>query len=256
MNLYYEEKGKGSLLLLIHGFPFDHRMWDDLRELLSETFRVVTPDLRGMGKSPLQESQNVVTMAELADDLAELLDRLGVGKCTFCGLSMGGYVGWEFWQRHSGYLEKLIFCDTNAAADTPEGAAQRYATAQRVESEKSVAFLADGMAGKLLAPRTLTEKPWVVERYRRMVEENSPQGVAAVARGMAQRHDFRSKLREVACPTLVLTGDSDVLSPPADMLALAESLPDGRFVEIPHAGHLTPMENPHAVAEAIRHFMQ
>lgn len=256
MNLNYEEKGTGKALLLIHGFPFDQTMWDEQRELLSDTFRVVTPDLRGMGKSPSVESQKVTTMADLADDLVELLDRLGIETCTYGGLSMGGYVGWEFWRRHPDRLDKLILCDTNAAADTPENAAQRCATADRVEQEKSVAFLADGMASKLMAPQTLAEKPLVMEKYRRMVEKNNPPGVAAVARGMAQRHDFRPNLREIDCPVLVLTGESDVLSPPEAMRALADALPHGHFVEIPHAGHLAPMENPQAVADAIRHFMK
>lgn len=256
MNLYYEEKGTGEVLLMIHGFPFDHTMWDEVRELLSDTFRVVTPDLRGMGKSPVVESQKVATMAELADDLAELLDQLGVEQCIYCGLSMGGYVGWEFWQRHSERLKKLILCDTNASADTPENAAQRLVVADRVEEEKSVAFLAESMATKLMTPQTLAEKPAVVAKYRQMVEENAPLGVAAVARGMARRQDFRPRLKEVDCPVLVLTGESDVLSPPETMRELADALPHGYFTAIPQAGHLVPMENPLAVAAAIRHFTQ
>lgn len=256
MRLNYRKSGFGlKALLLVHGFPFDGRMWEAQIQGLSDEFTVIVPDMRGMGKSPASGTE-VTTMAELADDAAELLDALGIETCTYCGLSMGGYVGWEFWKRHKNRLERLILCDSGAHCDSPEGAAKRLQTAEKMETEGNCAFLVEGMKKNLMTPRTLAdgESP-VFTVFQKMVSENNPQGVASVARGMAQRLDFTEKLAEIQVPSLVLTGEFDVLSPPEKMKALAERIPGARFAVIPEAAHLSPMENPEKVNDEIRAFM-
>lgn len=254
MRLNYQESGDGECVLLCgHGFPFDHTLWDAQRTALSARFRIITPDLRGFGASPV--GGRLTTMADMADDLAELLDTLNLAKCVYCGLSMGGYVGWEFWNRHADRLSGLVICDTNARADTPEAAANRLATADRVEQENQTALLTAGI-GKLLAPENIAANTPAVAIYRRMVETNNPQGVAAAARGMAQRTDFTARLSEIKLPALVIAGEVDALSPPAAMRTLAAAMPNARVVVIPNAGHLTPIENPAAVNTAIGEFLE
>jgi len=258
MNLHYEKLGSGPALLFGHGFPFDHTMWHAQLAGLSDSFTVVTPDFRGMGQSPAS-GERVTTMADLADDLCALLDQLGLEKCVYCGLSMGGYVGLEFWKRHADRLAALILCDTNARCDSPEGAAKRLATAEKLEAEKTCAFMVDGMKWNLMTSATLAdaENPnGVFAAYRKMVTENNPFGVASVARGMAQRGDFSEAARQISVPTLVLTGEQDALSPPTAMKALAETIPGARFVSIPDAAHLAPMEQPERVNREIREFLE
>lgn len=257
MKLYYEKNGSGPAILFGHGFPFDHTMWGAQLDGLSGDFTVIAPDFRGMGQSPAS-GEKITTMAELADDLSALLDQLGIEKCAYCGLSMGGYVGLEFWRRHADRLEALILCDTNARCDSPEGAAKRLATAEKLEAEKTCAFMVDGMKQNLMTPATLAdaENPLgVFAAYRKMVTGNNPLGVASVARGMAQRSDFSEAVRQISVPTLVLTGELDVLSPPFAMSALAETIPGGKFVSIPNAAHLAPMEQPEQLNIEIQRFL-
>lgn len=257
MRLNCEKVGSGAkTIVFVHGFPFDNRMWSAQLEELSDEFTLAAPDMRGMGKSAASGA-SVTTMAELADDVAELLDELAIEKCTFCGLSMGGYVGWEFWKRHSDRLERFILCDSGANADASEGAAKRLATAAKMEAEGTCAFLVDGMKTNLMTSQTLEDvHSSVFSTFRKMVSENNPAGTAAVARGMAQRHDFTLELSEISVPTLVMTGVNDVLSPPAKMKAIADAMPNARFVEIPFAAHLSPMENPERGNSEIRAFMK
>lgn len=255
LNYFYQDTISGRLpILCVHGFPFDHSMWGEMADEMGDDFRMIAPDLRGMGKSPCS-AEETVTMKALADDLATLLDALAVEKCVFCGLSMGGYVGWEFWRRHKDRLLGIVLCDSNAGCDTPEAAENRKKTANRVAAE-GTGFLADEMIGRILSPETVASRPEVVAKYRRMVTENNPRGVAAVARGMALRDDFRDEIKRLTLPVLILSGEADVLSPPTAMKILAESMPDAKYVAISGAGHLAPLENPVETAAEIRGFCQ
>lgn len=257
MKLNYEKRGSGPAILFGHGFPFDHTMWRAQLEGLSNDFTVIAPDFRGMGQSPAS-GEKVTTMGDLADDLNALLDQLGIEKCAYCGLSMGGYVGLEFWYRYTDRLEALILCDTNARCDSPEGAAKRLVTAEKLEMEKTCAFMVDGMKQNLMTPATLADAKnpqGVFAAYKKMVTENNPLGVASVARGMAQRRDFSEMAQEIFVPTLVLTGELDVLSPPSAMKSLAEKIPGADFVSIPNAAHLAPMEQPEQLNFEIQKFL-
>lgn len=240
--------GEGIPLVLVHGFPFDHRMWLPLyetamRDPCGNPFQWILPDLRGMGTSEIQPGAEVSTMADFADDIAAILDQLSVDKCIFGGLSMGGYVGWEFWARHANRMKALIVSDTNANADTPDGAKKRWETAERVLRE-GTGFLADSMAGNLLAPENNRSDSPAFGIYNSMVRENNPVGVACAARGMTQRRAFSDSLGEVAVPSLVVGGLYDKLSTPEYLTALAEALPQAIFTVIPQSGHLAPLENP------------
>lgn len=247
------EAGKGIPLLLVHGFPFDHTMWQAQIEGLSHRCRVLAPDLPGFGASGL--AGRSVSMEQFADYLAKLLDELGVdGRVVLCGLSMGGYIAWQFWARHPQRLRALVLCDTRAAADTPEMAAVRQQTAEQVLRD-GAAVLAEGMIAKLLAPATLRKHPDIVERVRRMILGAGREAAAAALRGMAARPDMTGRLRQIDYPTLVLVGEHDAISPPEEMRRIAQAIPAAQFVTIPGAGHLAPLENPQAVNEAIDRFL-
>jgi pimeloyl-ACP methyl ester carboxylesterase len=197
-----------------------------------------------------------VPLRQFADDLAALLDALEVTTpVALCGLSMGGYIAFEFWQRHRARLKALILCDTRAAADAPEVAQNRRKTADRAEAE-GVGFLPEAMLARLFAPGTLARQPRLVEATRQTIEAAPPHGVAAASRGMAQRPDWTAKLPEINVPTLVVCGVHDVISPLAEMRGLAACIPGAQFVEVPDAGHMSPLENPAAVNAAIREFLR
>ncbi len=255
-RLAVEDRGSGPPVLLVHGFPLDHGMWDAQIEALARHYRVIAPDLRGFGQSaPLPAGCTAVTMACFADDLGALLAGLGVeGPVAVCGLSMGGYIALEFWRRHRWRVGKLILCDTRAAPDAPEALAARFQNAARALAE-GTAFLADTLLPRLVVPATLQANAAITGRLREWIAAASPHTVAAALRGMACRSDARPWLGAIDCPGLVLAGQHDAISPPDEMQAMAAQMPKARFATIPEAGHMAPMENPQAVNAALLSFL-
>lgn len=247
------DRGTGLPLLLVHGFPLDHTMWAAEIDELSSRYRVIAPDLRGFGKSPAQGEK--VTMAEFADDLAALVDALKIDEpIVFCGLSMGGYIAFQFCRKYADRLRALILCDTRAAADAPDAADARWTMANRVLDE-GPATLVESMLPRVLGETTQRQQPEVVEQVRRVMMNSDARGIAAALRGMAERPDMTASLAEIRCPTLALVGSEDILTPSAEMRAMAHAIPAARFVEIPAAGHLAPWENPAAVNVAMAEFL-
>jgi 3-oxoadipate enol-lactonase len=247
------ERGRGVPLLLAHGFPLDHSMWEGQLNGLFNAVRVIAPDLRGFGASEIVPG--VATMEQMADDLAALLDALAIeGPVVFGGLSMGGYVAWQFALRHRQRLSKLILCDTRSIADSAEAAAGRLKTAERVLKE-GAAVVADGMLPKLFGPRTQTDQPGIVEATKQVMLRTNPAGIAAALQGMAQRPDVTSRLSEIGVPALVIGGEHDAISPPAEMRGFCAQMRNARFVEIPGAGHMAPLEAPGLVNDAIKNFL-
>lgn len=244
--------GQGEPLLLVHGFPLDHRMWRAQIADLSADYRVIAPDLRGFGASDV--SQGTVTMARFADDLVALLAALGVEPpVTVCGLSMGGYIVWQLWQRHRAWWRRLVLCDTRAEADSAEAIPTRRRHAQRVLAE-GPGFLVQTMSQALCSPTFRQRDPECWEEVRKMIASAPPPGVAAALLGMAERADATSLLETINVPTLVLCGEDDTISPPATMRRLAARIPHAEYREIPSAGHLAPLENAGAVNRALHAF--
>jgi len=245
--------GDGPTLLLVHGFPLDHSMWQHQITRFGGEYRVIAPDLRGFGRSSCTCEK--ATMQQFADDLAQLLDALRmVQPIAFCGLSMGGYIAWQFWRRHRQRLGRLILCDTRALPDTAEAAHGRLEAAQRVLAD-GPAHLVDTMLPKLFAEETLREQPELTTATRQVMLGTAAAAIAAALRGMAERPDMTRTLPEMDVPALVLCGTHDAIARLEEMRDIAAAMPRARFVEIPHAGHMAPLENPAAANAAIRDFL-
>jgi len=244
---------QGHPLLLVHGFPLDHTIWQPQIDFFVDHCRVITPDLRGFGRSGV--TAGTVTMEQMADDLVALLDALNItDKVIFCGLSMGGYVGWQFWRKYRARVLAMIMCDTRAVADTAEGAAgRRKLAAATLKDGSSVA--ADAMLPKFFASGTQHEQPQLVDRVRAMIERNQPAGIAAALEGMAIRPDARELLPTIDVPALVVVGEEDSISTVDEMREIADAIPDAGWVAVPKAGHLAVVENPAVVNEAIAEFI-
>jgi len=246
-------QGKGTPLLFVHGFPLNHGMWHLQVDAFTKKNRVIVPDLRGFGESTV--TVGTVGMEEMSDDLHGVLHGVWVDKpVVFCGLSMGGYVAWQFFRKYRSQLRALILCDTRATADTPEAAAGRQKLAETVMAEGGQAAY-DAVLPKLLSPKTTERWPELVANVKSMVLRNKPAGIAAALRGMAARPDCTDILPQIDVPTLVICGQDDQITPPAEMQNMAEAIPGAQFVQIPNAGHLAPLENPDAVNGAINRFL-
>lgn len=245
INLKVVDEGTGATtILFVHGFPLSHAMWSGQLKPLAEKYRVIAPDLRGFGASDVVPGKS--TMRGFADDCAAMLDQLGViTPVVFCGLSMGGYVGWQFAKHHADKLRALILCDTKAAADTAEAGETRRKMAEHV-LKFGTGAVAEAMPAKLFAKATFKDRPEIVAEIRRTIEQTNPQGLAAAQLGMAEREDVRAELSTIAGgkPTLVVCGREDVISPVDEMRAIAEGIPGAMFHVIEAAGHMSPLEQP------------
>ncbi|WP_165063864.1 alpha/beta fold hydrolase [Paludisphaera rhizosphaerae] len=255
MLLAYTDQGTGPVVVLLHGFPLSRAMWDAQVHALSASHRVVAPDLRGHGESPAPDG--TYTMDQMADDVAELLDGLGIVEpVVLGGLSMGGYVALAFALKHPNRLRGLILADTRAAADAPEAARLREETAQSVSREGRTATVVETMIPRLFARTTLQNRPGLVSAMQEVMERTSASGVIGALLGMARRPDRRDRLGEIIAPTLVVVGQEDVVSPPEEARAIAEALPNSQLAIIPHAGHLAPYEDPEAFNAVVLAFLK
>jgi pimeloyl-ACP methyl ester carboxylesterase len=252
-DLSVREAGAGEPIILLHAFPLSSAMWMSQREGLADIARVITPDLRGFGGTPLGHDEP--SLDESADDVARLLDTLGLDRVVLGGLSMGGYVSMAFLRRHGDRVKALILADTKAGADPESGAAGRRAMADTLDGDPESTVLVDEVLPKLVGPTTVERRPLVFGRVRGLVQQAPATAAAWVQRAMAARPDSFDTLRAVDVPTLVVVGEEDVLSPPDDAVAMAEAVPDSRLVRIPAAGHLTAVETPEEFNAAVREFL-
>lgn len=263
--LDYLDAGSGPPMLFVHGFPLDRSIWIGQLAALKGCCRVIAPDLRGFGQSPILEpdtpDQSLAgeprhTMAMFADDLAALLDAIGVQEpVVLCGLSMGGYVGWQFALRHRTRLKALICCDTKAAADTAQGLAGRTKALEGTLAQ-GVEWIADEMLPKLFGAATKRERPELIAAVRETIVRNRPAGVCAAIRGLAARPDVTPDLCNLDVPALVVCGEDDVISPPTEMQAIAAAMPKAEYLLVRGAGHLAPLEQPELVSGSILEFLQ
>lgn len=247
------DQGTGIPVLLVHGFPLSHSMWQFQIDALSSEYRVIAPDLRGFGQSDVTEG--TVTMEQHADDLAALIDELGVTESVvFCGLSMGGYIAWQFHKKYADRLRGLILCDTRAIADTPDGIENRHRLARMVLENGSEA-VASAMLPNLFSPTTGSRNQSVIDELRQTIASTAPQGIAAASLGMAERPDVTSWLGHIKTPAVLIVGEDDGISTPDEMQRIADAMPEARLVRIPDAGHMSPLENPQSVNAVILDFL-
>ena len=252
IELAYDDEGRGTSLVLLHGFPFDRSMWREQALALGGACRVVTPDLRGMGETPPGDAG--VTMGEMAEDVAALLDALNVERAVLGGLSMGGYVAFEFYRRFPRRVRALVLADTRPQADTDDARRTREENAQRVLRD-GVGTLVDLMLPKLLSASTREREPEVVGRVRAMILGTGPEGAAAALRAMAARRDQTELLPEIDVPTLIVVGGEDSVTPPSDAEAMGAKIKGSRVVIIEGAGHLSNVERPEEFNRALGAFV-
>jgi pimeloyl-ACP methyl ester carboxylesterase len=241
--------GAGVPMVLLHAFPLERSMWSPVVARLSAAgVPVITADLPGLGGSPLPDGPPSLDVS--ADAVAALLDRLAVPRAVVCGVSMGGYVALAIARRHPARPAGLGLIDTKAQADADEARANRERIALAVLGEAGNRALAPMIDG-LLGPTSHAARPEVVERVRAGLAAARPQGVAWSQRAMAARPDATGLLAAIGVPVAVLVGAEDALTPPAVAHDLVAGLPDAVLSVLPRVGHLSPIEDPDAVAAAL-----
>jgi YbgC/YbaW family acyl-CoA thioester hydrolase len=245
-------QGDGPAVLFVHGFPLDRTMWRHLISTLTG-WRRIAPDLRGMGLTDVPGDG--YTLGQYADDLAGLLDVLGIDQTVFCGHSMGGYIGFEMMRRHPDRIRALILANTRPTADDAAGKTVRDDMIATVDRD-GTAVLPDLLVPKLLGPSSLAALPRVVEHLRTMIAGTPARGVIGALTAMRDRPDSTPSLATIEVPTLVIAGTDDQLIPLRECKAYAKDIPGAQFTPIPEAGHLAPMEQPIAMSRVMAEFLE
>jgi pimeloyl-ACP methyl ester carboxylesterase len=229
-------------------------MWQYQYETLTE-FRSLAVDLRGFGRSGLAIDQ--LSLGQMADDLNDLLEAKIPGQSfIYVGLSMGGYIAWQFLQRPARQrLAALILCDTRAAADSKEIQRARRVSARRVLDE-GPAVIIEPMLEKLFSPTTRQRSDDRIRATREVMLATEPAVIAAALQAMAERPDATKLLGQIDVPTLLICGQQDEITTASEMASMAERMPNAHLEVIPDAGHMAPLEQPELVNKAIRKFLR
>ena len=283
----YIDQGQGAPLLLVHGFPLDHSMWQRQVDFFQSNYRVICPDLPGFGASePMIEPNNgsgepvgdtkstrdslttipkatvsadkSISMESRAEWLADFLESIAcVQPVNYCGLSMGGCIGWQFWRRHLDRLKLMIAANTRSAKDDElVRRARHMAAAQvRVSGAQSVA---DAMVEKLFyvaSDQNPLELEYIAGVHKTILTTD-PDTISGGQIGMSQRVDATGWLSEIAIPMLFIGGEFDTITPPAEMQVNATAANNAGYETIPAAGHLTPLEQPDAFNLTVNQFLE
>ena len=251
-EIFYEIRGNGPPVVLLHPFPCDHEFWNPVAAALDSRYRMILPDLRGHGESEIGEGPAL--MQKHAGDVAHVLDAAGVGKAAFVGCSIGGYILFEFLRRFRARVSALALCDTRPQADTAEGRANRLKAAATVLEQGTEPFI-ESMIAKLVGRTTVATRPDLVDGARAMMRKMSAEDISLVLRGMAERPDSVADLKSINVSTLIVIGEEDVLSTVADGELMRQNIAGSALKVIPKAGHYAPWEQPAAVGTVVRQFL-
>jgi len=246
------EGGAGRALVLLHAFPLNAGMWEEQIDRAPDGWWFIAPDLPGFGPdaAPVETSQ---TMDDYASDVLALLDALDVERAVIGGLSMGGYITFAMFRRAPERFAGIVLADTKAPADTEEGRAGRRAMAEKLRAS-GVAAVVDALLPRLLGETSHRERPDIVGRARELMSGNSSHAIDAALHALMARPDSTPDLARVACPALVVVGQEDSLTPPAEAELLASSIRGAELVVLPRAGHLSNLEVPDAFSAALSAF--
>jgi 3-oxoadipate enol-lactonase len=238
----YTERGlpQGTPVVFIHGFPFDHTMWEPQMMALPNHFRAITYDLRGLGASDVGDGQ--YTIEFYVDDLIALLDHLVIEKAVVCGLSMGGYIALRAYERHADRFRALVLCDTKSEADSNEAKLKRSSTLRTIKSE-GVAVFAEDFVKAIFAPQTFQARPEIISSIKQTMCFNSPLGICGAALALATRTDTSEVLSTITVPTQIIVGEHDKLTPPSVSESMKKQIPGADLHIIHEAAHMSNLEN-------------
>ena len=243
IKLAYARHGKGTPLVLLHGYPLDHHLWDEVLPLLRDTFDLIIPDLRGFGESTTVDTP--YTMDDIASDIAGLLDQLGIQKTAIAGHSMGGYVALAFARLYPERVSALGLVSSQLLADPPDRKEGRYKTAADV-AEKGIGGVVEVMTSKF------TSDPRWQTFARKNMEEQQPAAYIGALKAMAERADATSHLATIKYPIVVIHGDADQLIPVDRAREVKTARQKTHLVELRNVGHVPMLEAPNETATALK----
>lgn len=252
ISVFLEGESKSKSIIFVHGFPYDHTMWKAQINKFNKKYFCVSYDIRGLGESPAGNGQ--FTMESFVDDLETVMTELKLDKPILCGLSMGGYISLRALERIQDKFSAAILCDTRSEADNNDGKLKRAAGIKRISTEGLASFAKDFITncfGDDFKKNKKSELESIIEKS----SDYDPSGVKGSLLAMISRTDTTSNLGKINIPALIICGEKDSLTPPSVMKEMFHKISDAEFVEIIKSGHMTPIENPEEVNNAIHNFL-
>ncbi len=247
---YTDSGGSGEAVLLVHAIGCDHRMWDALATALEGQLRVIRVDARGHGRSPVPPRP--YSLAALADDVRAVLDRHGVAKAHWVGLSMGGMIGQAFALAHADRLGRLVLANTTSSYG-PEGRKTWEARIKAVE-DGGLAAIEPMVMGRYFSDEFRARRPDVVAQVSARFLETPAQGYLGCCDALKEL-DYAADLPRIRARTLVIAGEKDAGTPPSMSEAIASRIPGARLSVIAGAAHLSAVEKPAAFNALVRDFL-
>jgi len=255
LEINYTDSGfeHASPVIFIHGFPFNHEMWKDQIEILADTHRVITYDVRGHGKSELGDGHVLIDF--LVDDLFALMDHLGIQSANVVGLSMGGYVALRGVEREPERFLSLVLSNTKSEADTNEAKAKRADAIRTIQKDGVKAF-SENFLKSVFASESFDKHPQEIRKVRTMIEKTSPDTLCRTLIALAARTDTTDALGKLNIPVLIIVGEHDQLTPPSAAQSMANRIPDAQIHILPDAAHMSNLESPEEFNTHLRNFFE
>ena len=253
LALFLSGENKNKSIIFVHGFPFDHYMWDEQVEELSKDFYCIAFDIRGLGESPAGDGQ--FTIESFVDDLENIIDGLELKKPVLCGLSMGGYISLRAVERMENKFSAVILCDTKSLPDNDEGKIKR-ADGVKMINNKGIEDFVNQFVPNCFSERFIREHKPEYERVLSRSKNSNAIGVKGCLLAMAARTDTSSYLSKISIPTLIICGTEDKLTPLEVMKSMAAKIKNSKYISVEGAGHMTPVEKPGIVNKAIKEFLK
>lgn len=239
-------------IIFVHGFPYDHTMWNYQIDAFKDEYYCVAYDIRGLGQSYIGDGQ--YTMEAFVWDLYSIMDALHIENPILCGLSMGGYIALRAIEKEQSRFSSLILCDSRSEPDNNDGKITRSSAIDKINVQGVEAFVSD-FVPKCFHPKTPERLSDMFNRIFNIAKNQNSVGVKGALIAMLSRRDTTNSLKNIEIPTLVLVGKKDALTPPVTMKKIAKKIKDSKFHQVPKAGHMTPLENPDFVNKKILKFL-
>jgi pimeloyl-ACP methyl ester carboxylesterase len=255
IDLAYQEVGAGPAIVLVHGHPLDHTMWQPQVEFLSPKYRIIAPELRGYGTTPLPAGKSVTLLDDFAEDILALADHLHIERFALAGLSLGGQIALETYRQAPERIRALVLADTFASLDTPEMKQARLDTADRFDRDGFGDFAAESLH-KMMTPANAEAFPAVAEHIIRMCDESNPHGAAAALRGRTMRRDYLPLLGQITVPSLIIVGRYDAFTPVHLSEEMHRGIPGSKLRIIEGSGHMTNLERPEEFNSILVSFLE
>ncbi len=253
LSVFLAGDNKNQAIIFIHGFPYDHTMWDAQVKALSDKYFCVTYDIRGLGESYVGDGQ--YTMEAFVWDLYSIIDKLNLEQPVICGLSMGGYISLRAVEKEQKKFSALILLDTRSESDDNAGKLKRANAINKINVDGLDAYV-ESFVPLCFSKKTIEKNSGMFTSILSKCKSNNPLGVKGCQIAMLSRTDTTLSLKKIKIPTLVLVGRYDALTPPEVMKKLAKKIKTSKFNIVPKSGHMTPLENPEYVNKKIRTFLE